>query len=268
MQWWQQNIERQANQTIQSWFDHIAGYLLNQTSLFIMEQPHRIEEIEFYYRTPKHDDPFTHGDSHQRQNATWYFHREGGNYRGGSFKGLDITFGPEDAYGGILIRTISSDEQQINGCSLCVDHLLKTTKLDHVSKLDAHLKPLHVFDQNPYLYLAPHHNSTRTITQTARVGLTLKRCAQNPTMPDFITRPYRYLTDPTIKKGKIYTIMALHQQGDDVAAIHAKTRSPKKSINTYITHYNHGLTLDSTESLHGKALKSADLACLHGICAS
>lgn len=39
----------------------------------------------------------------------WYFHRFGKTYKVGTYKGMDLTFGKGDkAYGGILIRAISS----------------------------------------------------------------------------------------------------------------------------------------------------------------
>jgi len=37
----------------------------------------------------------------------WYFHRYGSKgYKSGTYKGLDITFGQDSMYGGILIRSI------------------------------------------------------------------------------------------------------------------------------------------------------------------
>ena len=53
----------------------------------------------------------------------WYFHKFGANYKAGTYKGLDITFGKEDVpmYGGILLRTIqdASDFNFYEGsCSL------------------------------------------------------------------------------------------------------------------------------------------------------
>ena len=71
----------------------------------------RLSEIEFYFNdSDKHHDTFCHGDEHQKKLANWYFHRQNGKgFKTGTYKGLDISFGLGDkAYGGILIRAISS----------------------------------------------------------------------------------------------------------------------------------------------------------------
>ncbi len=41
-------------------------------------------------------DPFSHCDAMQQTCAQWYFHKTGGKYRGGTYKGLDVTFGIEN----------------------------------------------------------------------------------------------------------------------------------------------------------------------------
>jgi hypothetical protein len=69
-----------------------------------------IEEVELYTR----DDPYTHGHPSQLEvgEDMWYFHRasstEGAKYKGGTFKGVDITM-PQDISGGggCLIRSIN-----------------------------------------------------------------------------------------------------------------------------------------------------------------
>lgn len=53
----------------------------------------RIVEIEFYLVGGVHDDVFTHQDKQQMTSCQWYFHKTGGQYRSGNYKGLDITFG-------------------------------------------------------------------------------------------------------------------------------------------------------------------------------
>lgn len=64
-------------------------------------------EIEFYLNCEGHKDTFTHGDTLQHENAKWYFHKMGGNYKAGSYKGLDLTFGHRGStIGGILIRSL------------------------------------------------------------------------------------------------------------------------------------------------------------------
>src|SRR5689334_5352605 len=90
-------------------FREIAGLLLGRATLFVAGRPHRFTELEMYWNGLAHGDPFTHGDPVQRQLGAWYFHRSGGRYRGGTYKGLDIAFGNPEAFGGILIRGLERE---------------------------------------------------------------------------------------------------------------------------------------------------------------
>ena len=70
---------------------------------------YRIAEIEFYFNDSNvHPDTFTHGDDLQTKIGKWYFHRFGSTYKVGTYKGMDLSFGKDKAFGGILIRAISS----------------------------------------------------------------------------------------------------------------------------------------------------------------
>jgi hypothetical protein len=125
------------------WFATIAEALLNLASLRVNGVPHRLSEVEAYYHGPGHEDPFAHRDPVQLNLGRWYFHRTRGTYRGGSFKGLDVAFGGPvrdvgKAYGGILLRGLEApDGTIIDGPSLLVDHLLRTTGFASVAELDA-----------------------------------------------------------------------------------------------------------------------------------
>jgi 3-methyladenine DNA glycosylase Mpg len=73
-----------------------------------VETRFRIAEVESYVT---HDlvpymDPFPHNDVLQREPGLWYFHRKGGTFKGGSFKGMDITFGTDKIPCGVLVRSI------------------------------------------------------------------------------------------------------------------------------------------------------------------
>lgn len=115
----------------------IATKLLNSTQLIIGENTYVLEEIEFYLSCSKHPDIFTHGHQLQKTCGRWYFHRTGNGYKSGTFKGLDITFGSENIFAGILIRSIrDSNNTLINGPCLCVETILKETKTSQVATLD------------------------------------------------------------------------------------------------------------------------------------
>lgn len=97
-------------------FKSIAQSLLNDKVLFVADNYYRFTCIEFYYfETGHHADIYSHQHDNQKTNGKWYFHGSG----------LDITFGSEHTYGGILIRGIKnlSDGKYINGPILCVQEL-------------------------------------------------------------------------------------------------------------------------------------------------
>ncbi|KAI0684964.1 hypothetical protein BC835DRAFT_1386837 [Cytidiella melzeri] len=142
-------------------------------------------EIEFYlWKAGSHEDPFTHGSEEQQHSGNWYFHRAptrtagppqqktataAGGYRGGTRKGLDLTFGAPIApttvasryfptlpsntaeknastprvpavdiiRGGILLRTMRniSSRKTISGPSLLVDEILRVSESPTVAIL-------------------------------------------------------------------------------------------------------------------------------------
>jgi len=73
-------------------FTFIADKILNETVVMINHQPHRFCEVEFYFIGGNHQDTFTHGDPIQNSLGNWYFHKTGTGYKGGFYKGLDISF--------------------------------------------------------------------------------------------------------------------------------------------------------------------------------
>lgn len=248
----------------QAWFDTIAAFLLGRVELVAGSDTYRFLEIELYYSGGVHPDPFAHCDEIQKECSTWYFHRDEGAYRGGSFKGLDITFG-EGAYGGVLIRTMRGPSGVTNGCSLCVDRLLRSTGKAEVAELDGEINHRPVWDVASPLHLRLIDDPPADTWKTARVGLTLKRAYRHPEMKRYIMRPYRYLTDArAVKKGRVHHIIALHKAGKSAAEIRALTGSPVRSIAGNIEEYEAGRKLEKVTGWYGKSLKTADLCQLHG----
>lgn len=156
-------------------FHHAARQLLLHTELLVAGLPCRLQEIEFYWFATQHPDPFCHCHPLQRLHGRWYFHRVGSAYRGGSFKGLDLTFSDGQGYGGILLRgLLLPDGSVISGPSRLVDFLLEATGFPNVAQLDAHLQ------HHPAVSLAadqPHHsisppdtNSRQPSGQNTRFG--------------------------------------------------------------------------------------------------
>jgi len=252
---------------IVEWFTEIASQLLNRTRLLVCGKPHRLVELEFYYYNESHPDPFAHRHPLQLTWGRWYFHRQRDNYRGGSFKGLDLTFGENTAFGGILIRSLeAADGTLIDGPSLCVDHLLAQAEVSQVAELDQAIDARVAWDSNSPLVLEETTIEQHQIFDSARVGLSLKRVHSYPNMPQYLLRSYRYLTEPQrIRKGKLYLVLALHLQQVSQEVIHQLTGCPRKTIERYILDFETGCQEKDLVSYFGRDLKPKDLCLLHGI---
>ncbi|MBL8799785.1 MAG: hypothetical protein JNM56_38240 [Planctomycetia bacterium] len=251
----------------EAWFNRIAARLLHGCRLMVNGQPHRLVEVEFYYHGDGHLDPFTHRDPLQRACGRWYFHRTRGTYRGGSFKGLDLTFGAGEANGGVLLRGLETpDGRLVDGPSLLVDHLLAATSNPGVAALDETIATRQVWSTTSPLHLISVDSATKpSLYRSARVGLSLKKAAAEDDMPHYILRPYRYLSEPRrTAKGKLLLVLALHVQGLDPAAIQQLTGCPRASIQRYLTDYETGRQLADFAGYRGCDLSPADLCRLHG----
>ena len=161
----------------------ISGKILNQTILISNKKKYRICEIEFYLRCDNHKDEYTHCNDDQLNYGSWYFHKFGnGSYKGGTFKGLDITLGnSKNKYAGILIRSIYDikNKKMICGPSNLVTELLKqhecTSAKDFMKDKDT-LSVLNTAkSKNTYIYLQdmkkPKHD---TRWSGPRIGLSDK----------------------------------------------------------------------------------------------
>lgn len=247
-------------------FDSIASQLLFGSDLVVGNESHRLVEIEFYYFGDEHPDPFTHRDLLQLEFGRWYFHRTRGSYRGGSFKGLDLTFGDGKAFGGILIRSIeTADGKLIDGPSLCVDYLLAKAGAIAIAELDAAIASRVAWDTESPLVLRWNESDRHQLYRSARVGLSLKKAQLSAQMPQYILLPYRYLTQPRrITKGKLYLVLSLHIQGIDPTIIQQITGCPKQSIIRYIADFEAGLQETDFTPYFGIDFNSKQLCKLHG----
>lgn len=248
-------------------YTQVATGLLNQSELIVGNHHYRFAEIEFYLNSEAHPDLFTHSDPLQKTGGKWYFHRSGGTLKGGSFKGVDLTFGGEDAHGGILIRSIEdSSGKLIEGPSLCVDQLLHLSGHQKLADLDETLKDHQAFDKASPLFIRENpHLEQRPLFTSSRVGLSLKRTEQAEKMLPFIMRPYRFFTLPrAIKKGRVYVVLALYLQGHSPQEIHQLTGSSQSKIENYIKTFEDGKREGDLSPYLGRDLDSASLARLYG----
>ncbi len=252
-----------------AWFDRIAAHLLNRARLVVGGKLHRLVEVEVYYHSPDHPDPFAHRDPAQLHVGRWYFHRTGGTYRGGSFKGLDLAFGGSAAHAGVLIRGLETpDGTLIDGPSVTVDHLLAAAGHRTVASLDAACGTHPVWQPGALLGLTTADDANRPIFKCARVGLSLKKrryVADDPAFR-FLFRRYRYLTEPTrTAKGKALMALALLADGKSPAVVATATGSPLSAVTRYAAEFATGATEIDASGYYGKGWTTAELCRLHGV---
>ena len=213
------SIEERTHASV---FAELASLLLERTTLYVAERPYRFTELELYYRSDAHDDPFTHGDPLQKQLGYWYFHRSGGTYRSGTYKGLDITFGDGAAFGGVLIRGLErlDDAALLDGPCVVVDHLLEVAGVRSIDELVQRFDGTIENAGRSPLYIELTGGAQRAVYATPRIGLSLKK-ENTERRHRFIARPYRFLSEPArIKKGKPHLITSLaHRPAAEIASL-------------------------------------------------
>ena len=193
----------------------------SHTNSAVTVKSYRIVELEYYYSSPEHPDPYVHLDSHQSHWMCWYFHRQNGkSYKGGTYKGLDITIGdigsPIESTksshsrskdvgggaGGLLIRSIVNIEtgEVIQGPCKVVNELLtshNSTSLS-VHELVGELQnaalsdslPVPIASQDRLTFQRIKSNGEKILC-SPRVGLTFRRVT--PLVgKEYLMAPYRY----------------------------------------------------------------------------
>jgi hypothetical protein len=256
-----------ADEHFAPWFAEIATRLLNDADFVVGGKRYRFAELEMYYSGGPHPDLFAHRDPLQLEDGRWYFHRTRGEYRGGSFKGLDLTLGDGKSYFGILIRTVVADDGTVlDGPCVTVDHLLAKTKAANVAVLDGLINARPIWDAASPLAIAEAEKPRAApVYATSRVGLSLKKARGKPDAPRFVGRPYRFLTEPSnISKGKAHLVLALHRAGHAPEAIRELIGMPRKTIDRYIADFTLGTQAENFDAYIGKDLGTADLCKLLG----
>ena len=158
-------------------FLNIASSLLNENVLLINENYYRLTSIEFYYFDDyNHPDIYSHKHSMQKTTGQWYFHGSG----------LDITFGSDDVYGGILVRGIQSlkEKKYINWPLMCVQELFSNLgSVDNKESLRFCIMPHEI-----------HPIENQTIHYARRVGLNQTMDKSEKGM--FFNGYYRFFINP------------------------------------------------------------------------
>jgi hypothetical protein len=252
-----------------AWFDRLAERLLNGCRLLVNGRPHRLLEVEAYYHAAPHPDPFPHTNPIQLTAGRWYFHRTGGAYRGGSFKGLDVSIGDGTAYGGMLIRGLETPAGKVvDGPSLLVDHLLAGTRHPTVAALDAALGDRPAWTADRPLTLVAADAEQRPLLRCVRVGLSLRRRKYAPDDPalKYLLRSYRYVAEPRrTAKGKPHMVLPLLADGIAADEVSRLTGCPPAAVRRYAAAFEAGRSEPTPEPYYGRDLGTPELCRLYGL---
>jgi hypothetical protein len=163
------------NQKIIDSFNRIATDLMNSYILSTGNKSYRICELEFYYESDSHKDPYIHGHALQLKFGKWYFHGSG----------LDLTFGSESNHRSILIRAIYDldNSKYIYGPVNTVTELLGNLPSIYGGEFTLQLEP----DNKGKI-----KNEDKQIFEAPRVGLNKEKDSSG----DFFQKKYRFFVMP------------------------------------------------------------------------
>lgn len=250
-------------------FEVMANYLLNQCILNIGDKEYQMAELEYYLEDGVHNDPFIHKDKHQSIPFSWYFHRLGGTYKGGTYKGLDITFGYKNnknrVYGGILIRSIYdiTNKTVIEGPCKVVNHILDKT---NNKTIDCLIGDKDIIKINDSRLNIKYKKSDNLIAQSGpRVGLNLRKYTKE--REEYLMKNYRFVNRiKLIKKYKSGIILSMYEKGLTLEEISNFTGTSRKNIDKYIDIFNNNKDIDAQSYNNKKALTVKNLCILQAIC--
>jgi len=179
-------------------FDSLAQLLMNYHGIKSGDNIYLITEIEFYFYSQQHSDPYTHRDNEQLTVCKWYFNG----------MGLDLTFGNKEfeIYGGILIRGIKKlgeSPKYIDGPSKVLKELFSCMEDAFTAGNGICLIEL---PSDQILGLSENHRAKR-------IGLPQKKEDTN----NYRDRKYRYIAELNKEhkfKGKEEVIIDLIKAGD------------------------------------------------------
>ncbi len=258
------------NNNVAQWSGRVAELLLSESCLRVANTTFDFREIEFYFHSDGFPDPFVHCDEQQRESATWYFHRTGQSLRGGTYKGLDLTFGPKGTYGGILLRAIRDAKGKFtSGSSLCVDTIVQAAAAPDHKTLSPIARSTSAFSPENVMTVCPREPSPTTIYRTARVGLTLKRAQSHPRMVDYIAQRLRFLTgrneleSKLENKGRHLLHIALHQDEQSPEQIAAISGARPSVVQRHIHDYEEGKSM-AVREFFGRGLSTGDACAMLG----
>ena len=235
--------------TFEEKFFKMCDTILNKYALRVNDELYEFMELEVYLYCDGHLDPYVHKAKDQSIPEMFYFHKSGNSYKGGTYKGLDITFGfkEKEAYGGILVRSIRKigETNTIEGPCKTVDKILEICKKDSIQDLvgDKQMKI-----NNDILKIEKHNMQVTDKTiRSPRVGLKLKK----PPYEEYTMKRYRYTKGVCISKYKPLILLSTYLDGDEY----------DKKIETYIEEFKKDIDLNE---YYGKNMTTKELIRVYG----
>lgn len=243
--------------TIDKKLDLMMRNVLRYIIINVKKERYNVTEAELYYHDPiNHPDPFVHCDDDQAVPHRWYFHKiNNKGYKGGSFKGVDITFKGlcDGCHCGILVRSIRRRRRHsdmIEGPCKVVDKILEVADEECIKDLVDEYG-VDLFDNN--MLKLTTSDKDINILASPRVGLTLKK-DPNEAKHRYLMRDYRYTVGMSFKKCKNTILYRYYLNG--------KTDMTKR----YLDAFNERDDTDKEfYDYHGKDLKADDLLVLMDI---
>ena len=177
-------------------FNNLANELLNGSLLQISDTCRlRLTEIEIYYYNESHQDEYVHKHLHQKRKGFYMHQYKNGTYKSGTWKGLDITYGDDDTYFGVLIRGVIDTKEgskHIDGPCNSVNYIMKCLNCDNLEDLAQTIPRWKIVSSDDSMLQYPIYHSTR-------IGLSDK-------YPEFKIKPYRFATIFKKEKSKMFLV--------------------------------------------------------------
>lgn len=163
--WFKKDLLNAKNITeIEKLFLKFSNILMNNYQIKINDKLFELTEIEFYYlNLNNHHDTYTHSNEKQKKELELYVHKQPW-MRGG----IDLTFGNEDFYGGILIRGIKHNENYYSGPAKSKQAIVTNSYI----KADSNYKLLQKYlDKKTNWSIIDKEQTFSSIFHSTRVGL-------------------------------------------------------------------------------------------------
>jgi hypothetical protein len=204
------NISENRSADLQGAFNKAAEMLIQNSILIAGESQYQIKEVEFYFSSEAHKDPYVHSAQYSNVNrqfefGEWYFHRFVTREKyTHNRRGLDLTIGNRvlNNSGGILIRGLKSlaDGRYIQGPSNVVKEILiqlDSFQSDYSIDVLAIATETFVFNAKSPLRIASFIHQASKLLNSKRYGLAAKIEDLND---NYLNAPYRYFDEDYFMK--------------------------------------------------------------------